>query len=94
MTEGGSILASHTLQTAGAAVAVELSIDVPSALTGTGDALLLDGHDTGLVRATIVDAAGLIVDADHLVTFAIESGRTFTSNLPEIAPAARYCSPN
>lgn len=70
----GPILASHTLQTAGAAVAVELSIDVPSAVTGTGEALLLDGHDTGLVRATIIDAAGLTADADHLVTFAIESG--------------------
>ena len=74
MAAGGEVLAQHTLVTAGAPAAVELAIDVPSAMTGTGESLLLDGHDSGLVRATIVDAEGLIVDSDLRVTFSIESG--------------------
>lgn len=71
----GTPLASHTIVTAGEPVAVVLSLDVPSASTGTGSRLLLDGHDTALVRATVVDAAGLTVaDASDSVSFSITSG--------------------
>jgi hypothetical protein len=52
-----------------------LTLDAPSKLTGTGTALLLDGHDAALVRATIRDAQGRVVNsADSLITFAVESG--------------------
>ena len=61
--------------TAGPAVAVVLSVDAPSPRTGTGNALVLDGHDAALVRATIVDAAGNTVGgADDKVTFLVRSG--------------------
>ena len=74
-TRGGAALAHHTIITAGKATKVVLSLDVPSAATGTGTALLLDGHDSALVRATVVDAAGNVVaDADHKISFKIASG--------------------
>ena len=57
----GVAQATHTVRTAGAAVAIQLSLDVPSQRTGTGSALVLDGRDTGLVRATIVDGDGHVV---------------------------------
>ena len=57
------------------ATKILLSVDVPSAATGTGSALLLDGHDAALVRASVVDANGNVVqNADHLITFAVTSG--------------------
>ena len=61
--------------TSGAPTKLVLSLDAPSVITGTGRALLLDGQDAGLVRATIVDAGGqLVADATHNVTFAVVSG--------------------
>lgn len=71
---GGKVLASHTIITAGAPTAIVLSIDVPSKLTGTGSALVLDGHDTALIRATVVDSEGRVADASNLIQFQIESG--------------------
>jgi hypothetical protein len=50
LTESGDIAARHEIMTAGAPVAVVLSLDVPSAATGTGSSLVLDGHDCALVR--------------------------------------------
>jgi hypothetical protein len=74
-TAAGAVAASHTVVTASAPTAVRLSVDVPSAATGTGDALVLDGQDTGLLRAEIVDAAGrLVPSATHNVTFEVVSG--------------------
>ena len=71
----GKELARHTILTAGAPVGIVLSIDAPSRITGTGSALLLDGHDAALVRATVVDAHGATVaTADHAVTFLIAHG--------------------
>ena len=35
-----------------------VSLDAPSANTGTGGAVVLDGQDAALVRATVVDANG------------------------------------
>jgi hypothetical protein len=73
-TAAGAVLATHTQLTPGAAVAILLSLDAPSLTTGTGSALLLDGHDAGLVRATVVDAAGLTVDTSCVITFNVTSG--------------------
>jgi hypothetical protein len=71
----GAPLATHTVLTSGPAAAIALSLDAPSAKTGTGSALLLDGQDAGLVRATIVDAKGnLVSDAQHNVSFEIVAG--------------------
>lgn len=71
---GGEVLAKHTIITGGMPTAIKLSIDVPSKLTGTGSALVLDGHDTALVRATLVDSEGRIADASNLIQFQIEQG--------------------
>ena len=71
---GGEALASHTIVTAGPPTAIRLSVDVPSKLTGTGSALVLDGHDTALVRATLVDSEGRTADASNLIQFEVESG--------------------
>ena len=42
----------------GAAAALRLAVDVPSAATCTGDKVVLDGHDVALLRITLVDANG------------------------------------
>ena len=47
MAAGRAVLASHTQVAAGAPAAIELTVDVPSAATGTGSCLVLDGHDAG-----------------------------------------------
>lgn len=68
----GAVVAIDTRFTSGAPARIVLSLDAPSALTGTGTALLADGQDTALVRATVVDAAGHKVhDASNVVTFAV-----------------------
>ena len=72
---GGSILATHTQLAATEPATIELSLDAPSTATGTGTALLLDGHDAGLVRATVRDSEGRLVNmADNVITFAVQSG--------------------
>ena len=72
---GGVVKATHTMFTSGAATAIVLSIDAPSVTTGTGSALLLDGQDAGLIRASVVDAAGRVVaGASHNVTFTVVRG--------------------
>lgn len=71
----GQIVAQHSRFTSGEAVALKLSIDSPSPTTGTGSALLLDGQDAALIRATIVDAKGQVAHfANHNVSFTIKSG--------------------
>lgn len=68
-------MASHTIITPGPAAAIVLSVDCPSPATGTGNALLADGHDAALVRATVVDAHGYLVkNASHLITFTVTRG--------------------
>ena len=65
----------HTLLTAGPSAAIVLSLDAPSKLTGTGESLLLDGHDAALVRATVVDEKGLPVrTASPRISFTVSSG--------------------
>ena len=60
-SSAGAVTARHTVETTSAATAVVISVDVPSAATGTGEALLLDGQDSGLLRATVVDSKGRTV---------------------------------
>ena len=60
-SSAGAVTARHTVETTSAATAVVISVDVPSAATGTGEALLLDGQDSGLPRATVVDSKGRTV---------------------------------
>lgn len=71
----GKVVAVDTRFTSGIAAAIVLSLDAPSALTGTGTALLADGQDAALVRATVVDVAGHTVhDASDVIAFAVASG--------------------
>jgi hypothetical protein len=77
---GAAVLATHTLFAAtghAAGYRLQLTLDVPSAGTGTGGALLLDGRDTALVRAAIVDGAAhdaLVSTARDRVTWRVVSG--------------------
>eukprot|EP00040_Diaphanoeca_grandis_P001426 m.18499 g.18499 ORF g.18499 m.18499 type:complete len:1036 (+) comp12050_c0_seq1:272-3379(+) len=71
----GKVLATSTRFTSGVATALTIGVDVPSVDTGTGTALVLDGHDAGMVRASIVDGNGRVVHmATNNVTFTIVSG--------------------
>jgi hypothetical protein len=71
----GKVVATHSRITAGAAVAIVLSLDAPSPSTATGQKLLLDGHDVALVRATVVDAHGNPVPTSAAnITFEVVSG--------------------
>ncbi len=73
--DGATVLASAQRASWGAPAALVVTVDAPSARTGTGVAVLLDGADVALVRATVVDAAGVVCgDATALVTFAVTSG--------------------
>ena len=69
------VVAAHSRLTSGAAVAIALVVDVPSASTGTGKALVLDGQDTGMIRAMVVDSHGTVVpSSSHRITFNVSSG--------------------
>jgi hypothetical protein len=68
-------VASDSSITPQVAAAVVLTVDVPSAHTGTGDSLLLDGQDAAMLRASIVDANGVLAStASNNVSFSIVSG--------------------
>jgi hypothetical protein len=54
-----------------------LTVDVPSAGTGTGGRLLLDGRDTAMVRASVVDSSNnnaLVAAATNRITWRVVSG--------------------
>lgn len=71
----GKVVATDARHTLGKAAKLELSIDAPSASTGTGTAVLLDGHDAALLRASVVDSAGrVMVHAQDNITFKVLSG--------------------
>jgi hypothetical protein len=78
MDAGGRVLASHTLLApVGSSASLKSDVDVPSTGTGTGTKLVLDGIDTGIVRVTLVDAAGSTITTDANgtnVTFEVVSG--------------------
>jgi hypothetical protein len=71
----GKPVASTSRTTNGKASALTLTLDAPSKLTGTGDALFLDGSDVALLRATVVDSVGhRVVLASTNISFRILSG--------------------
>jgi hypothetical protein len=57
LDEEGQVLATHTLRspTCSGKRQLRLTMDVPSEATGTGRTLVLDGRDTGLLRASVVE---------------------------------------
>jgi len=75
---GGRVIARDESVTHGAAASMVLSVDVPSPRTGTGQALLLDGQDTALLRLSIVDSTGQLVSGGVQsatnVTFSVIEG--------------------
>ena len=73
--DGATVLASSSRASWGAPAALLLTLDAPSPRTGTGSAVLLDGEDVALVRATVVDAQGNACgDAENTVSFAVTAG--------------------
>lgn len=56
---------------------LQLTLDVPSASTGTGTALLLDGRDIAMVRCAIVDSVAnnaLVSTASNRITWTVKQG--------------------
>jgi hypothetical protein len=76
MDSNGNVLASTTrLAPTGPAAVLALTVDVPSPSTGTGNALLLDGADTALIRATLTDSNGVPVTTEQVaITWSVISG--------------------
>ena len=71
----GKVLATCSRHSTGVATALRLDVDVPSNFTGTGTALVPDGQDAALIRASIVDDEGRLVNsASPNITFEIVSG--------------------
>ena len=59
----------------GQATRINLVLDCPSPVTGTGEELWLDGQDVALVRAEVVDDEGqVVVLGRHNITFHILDG--------------------
>lgn len=72
----GKTLASHSVFTqTGLAASIELELDAPSMLTGTGTHVVADGEDVAMVRATLIDSAGnFAYNSSENVTFTVVSG--------------------
>lgn len=67
-------VSTHTIVAPAAADAIQLSLDVPSPTTGTGTKLILDGKDTAMIGAAIVDSKGnLITWESYNITFRVAS---------------------
>ena len=68
---------SHSLIDPGEPAGISLTLDAPNPSKGTGSALLLDGQDTALIRAELVDARGYFIGKNLStinVTFSVVSG--------------------
>jgi hypothetical protein len=91
---GGEILAQHTLLVAGTitdSYKIKLTLDVPSISTGTGTSLLLDGRDTAMIRASIVDGANneaLVSSATNRITWRVVSGPGMNAGISNGDPAS------
>lgn len=72
----GAVVTSTSKLTPGPPTQLRLGIDAPNPSTGTGDALVLDGLDTAMIRAEVLDASGnLAANAStNNITFRIVSG--------------------
>ncbi|KAL1520787.1 hypothetical protein AB1Y20_022351 [Prymnesium parvum] len=71
----GAAVATATRTTNGKPARLALSLDAPSERTGTGRALLLDGQDAALLRASVLDASGVVMHlATNNISFRVVSG--------------------
>ena len=76
---GGLALATHTVFTPGTLARIVLTLDAPSPLTGTGSALVANGQDVAMLRASLVDTHGRPISAQDPkastnITFKVLSG--------------------
>jgi hypothetical protein len=75
--DGSTVLATASKSSWGAPAALVLTVDAPSASSGTGNSLYLDGIDAALLRATVVDASGTVCGDTAVppeITFSVVSG--------------------
>ena len=88
---GGRVLLTHTKCSCGEPAAIKLTLDAPSTTTGTGSTVYLDGADVALIRATVVDAAGVVVHSSVAnVTFAVAVGPARVVGCGNGDPADRH----
>jgi hypothetical protein len=74
--DAGDVVQRHSVFSPGVPHGLQLSTDVPSPITATGERLLLDGHDIALLRLEVVDVHGhlaALADA-YNVSFEVASG--------------------
>jgi hypothetical protein len=71
----GTAVAEMSRHTNKKASALGLSVDAPSKATGTGEAVLLDGHDAALIRGSVLDSEGRVMHlATNNISFRVVSG--------------------
>jgi hypothetical protein len=58
LDHSGKAIGSHSVVTPAAVASLSLSLDAPSARTGTGTHVVADGEDVAMVRAEVLDANG------------------------------------
>ena len=88
--DGETVMATHSINSWGAAVGIKLTMDVPSLATGTGTKVFVDGRDVALLRCTVVDAAGNpVLDSTANITFAIDAGPGFVAGVGNGDPACQ-----
>jgi hypothetical protein len=74
MDANGDVVATTGRSTPAPPAQLVLSLDAPSVATGTGSAVLLDGEDVALVRASLVDSKGdLATNSDLNITFTVNA---------------------
>ena len=80
LDENHNVVAKHSLFTPSIdkkGHKLQLTLDVPSSTTGTGNALLLDGRDTAMVRCAVIDSMAndaLVSSNSYRITFTVKSG--------------------
>lgn len=73
--DSGKELVRTERLTNGQASSLSLTIDSPSAATGTGTSLVPDGQDAALLRAAILDTAGHVMhNSSNNISFRVVSG--------------------
>jgi hypothetical protein len=88
----GKVVATDARHTLGKAAKLQLTIDAPSKATGTGEAVILDGHDAALLRAAVVDSAGrVMVHARNNITFKVVSGPGIVQGSHNVSCLALAC---
>lgn len=75
----GAQLWSHSVFTPSSLARIMLTLDAPSPLTGTGSAMVADGQDVAMIRASLVDSNSRPISAQDPkastnITFKVVSG--------------------